>query len=123
MKYIFIIPIILLFVSCKNIEPKKLFGSWKMKDVVDQTGKNASEKTTFYKGDSVVVEKFENKKLIDKFSSEYKFDTISNMIHIHPGKLLDETIKLDFKVLKLTDSEMELSNTKQKKLIRLIRAE
>lgn len=119
MKYILTIPILFLVVSCKNIEPKELIGSWKMRDVVDQTGQNATEKTTFYNGDSLTIEMFLDKKLYEKQSGKYTFDTISKMIHIQAPK----SGKLDFKVLKLTNSEMELLNSKQKKPIRFIRAE
>ena len=65
MKFIFTIPILIFVISCKNpepkIEPKELIGCWKMRDVVDQTGKNATEKTTFYNGDSLTIEMFANK--------------------------------------------------------------
>lgn len=123
MKFIFTIPILIFVISCKNpepkIEPKELIGCWKMRDVVDQTGKNATEKTTFYNGDSLTIEMFENKKLFEKQRAVYNFDTITKTIHIEAPK----SGKLDFKVLKLTSSEMELFNSKQKKLIRFIRAE
>ncbi len=120
MKYIITILIFSLAISCKNIEPKELIGSWKMRDIVDQTGKNASEKTTFYEADSLIIEMFANKKLIEKQSWRYKFDTISNMIHIE----INENGKIaafELKVLKLTNSEMELANSKQQKLVKYIR--
>ncbi|WNM18455.1 hypothetical protein [Flavobacterium capsici] len=121
MKYIFIIPTLIFVVSCKNaepkIEPKELIGSWKMRDVIDQTGQNATEKTTFYK-DSVVVEMFANKKLAQRFSTQYKFDTVKNVIHYEFEKQ-----KLNLKILKLTKSEMEVQSPTEKKPIRLIRAE
>jgi hypothetical protein len=117
MKYILVIGILLFVVSCKNIEPKELIGSWKMRDVVDQTGQNATEKTTFYK-DSVVIEMYANKKLTERFSSYYKFDTVNNVIHYEFAKQ-----KLNLKIVKLSKSEMEVLEPKTKKPIRLIRAE
>lgn len=90
-----------------------------MRDLVDQSGQNATEKTTFYRGDSLVMEMFANKKLVEKQNGKYKFDTISNIIHIQLGK----TGTSDLKVLKLINSEMELLYPKQKKPIRFIRIE
>lgn len=74
MKYIFGIGVLLLVFSCKKIEQKKLIGSWKMLNVIDQTGENVVEKTTFTK-DSIIIEMYANKKLIERFSSSYKFVT------------------------------------------------
>lgn len=120
MKYIFTILISLLIISCsKKIEPKELIGSWKMRDVIDQSGQNATDKTTFYRGDSLIMEMFANKKLVEKQNGEYKFDTISNIIQIEVGNAKISNIK----VLKLTDSEMELLYEKQKKTTRFIRTE
>ena len=121
MKLIFIFLILFFFVSCKNIESKELIGSWKMRDVVDETGKNASEKATFYKGDSLIIEMFANRKLIEKQNWRYKFDTVSKIIHIGAGK--KGRFEFDLKVLKLKNSEMELQNTMQPKSIRYIRTE
>ena len=96
-------PILIFFVSCKNtepkIEPKKIIGSWKMQDVVDQTGQNVTEKTTFYK-DSVVFEMFANKKLIERLCRKYEFDTISNVVHYNFG-----TQTVDLQILKLTECD------------------
>jgi hypothetical protein len=115
-KPIYIIPLLLIVISCsKKIEPKELISSWKMRDVVDQTGQIANEKTTFY-NDSLVFEMFANKKLVERISTKYKFDTLSNIIHYQI-----ENINVDFKVLKLTDSEMELQNVLEKKPIRFIK--
>ncbi|MGQ7947572.1 hypothetical protein [Flavobacterium sp. WC2509] len=119
MKYIFTILILLLIISCKKIEPKELIGSWKMRDVIDQSGQNATDKTTFYHGDSLIMEMFANKKLVEKQNGKYKFDTISNIIQIEVGNAKISNIK----VLKLTDSEMELLYEKQKKTTRFIRTE
>jgi hypothetical protein len=78
---IFIFSILLLAVSCaEKIESEKLIGIWKMRDVHDQTGQSFTEKTTFYK-DSLVFEMFSNKKLTEKISCQYKFDTVKNVLH------------------------------------------
>ncbi|MEN2399299.1 hypothetical protein GKZ90_0005895 [Flavobacterium sp. MC2016-06] len=119
MKYLFTILVLLLIVSCKSIEPKELIGSWKMRDFIDQSGQNGTDKTTFYHGDSLAIEMFANKKLVEKQNGKYKFDTISNIIQIEVGNAKISNIK----VLKLTDSEMELLYEKQKKTTRFIRTE
>lgn len=117
MKSIFILPLLLLVFSCKHIEPKELIGGWKIRDIVDQTAQNASEKTTFYNGDSLTIELFANSKIVEKYSGSYKFDTISKIIHI---KIKKDRV-FNFKVLKLTDSEMELQDVKQNQLIRYVK--
>ncbi len=113
---IYNIPIFLMVASCsQNIEPKKLIGSWKMRDVINQTEQNVSDKTTF-DNDSLVVEIFADKKLNYRVSAKYKFDKTFNIIHYEIM-----SIKIDLKILKLTNTEMELLNTKEKKSVRYIR--
>lgn len=119
MKNLFI-SILIIAVSCKSseskIETKALIGSWTMRDVIDQTGQNATEKTTFTK-DSVSVEIFSNNKLVEKINGQYKFDTIKNVIRYEFEKQ-----KLNVKIIKLTESEMEILSPSSKNPIRLIRA-
>lgn len=116
MKNIFAIGVLLLVFSCKNIEQKKLIGSWKMLNVIDQTGENVVEKTTFTK-DSIIIEMYANKKLIERFSSSYKFDTVNNVIYYVIKKH-----KLKLKIMKLTDSEMEVLGPKTNNPILFSRA-
>ncbi len=88
-----------------------------MLNVIDQTGQNVVEKTT-YKKDSLIFEMYANKKLIERFSSSYKFDTVNNTIHYEFSKQ-----KLNLKIVKLTESEMEVLAPKTNKPILFIRAE
>lgn len=84
--------------------------------VIDQTGENVVEKTTFTK-DSIIIEMYANKKLIERFSSSYQFDTVNNAIHYVIKKH-----KLKLKIMKLTDSEMELLEPKTNNPILFSRA-
>lgn len=66
----------LLIISCSDKKPDYdlILGSWKMKDIINNTGEDFHEKFTFYKGDSVVTELFVNGKIQERFKQKFTLD-------------------------------------------------
>lgn len=99
--------------SCnRNFEQKELIGSWKRTNLDAQYPKNYSQKTTFT-NDSLIFEEFDKEKLVTRIIAKYKFDAVSKIINYDTGNT-----KVELKVLKLNNSEMELLNMNQKKAMR-----
>ena len=121
MKQLYIIFLLLLLISCnEKIDTKCLIGSWKLKDVVDKTNMNAQEKTTYYQGDSLCIETFTNGKLFSKATGIYKLDsvtaTFTTIVTID-----NNTFSINFKILKLTNEELQVEELSSKKCYRYIR--
>lgn len=112
--------LILLFISIscnKNVNENDLLGSWKLKDVVDQSGQNASDKLTFFKNKIVTAELFSNKKLVDKVNGKYNYEKQQGILTLDFGK----NAIVIYKIQKLNNNELELLDIKSKKIIRNIR--
>lgn len=117
MKIIKYLTFIILFISissCQEIQTDKLIGSWKMKDVVDTTGKNIVDKSTFTKDSLLISEFISNGKTIEK--DVFNYNLKNNVLTI---KFKNQSS--DLKILKLNDSEMELLNSKENKVIRYVK--
>ena len=95
-----------------NVEQKELIGSWKRTNLDSQYPKNYSQKTTFT-NDSLIFEEYDKKKLVTRINAKYKFDEVTKIINYDVGNT-----KIELKVLKLNNSEMELLNINQKKPMR-----
>lgn len=117
MKMVKYLTIIILFISissCQEIQTEKLIGSWKMEDVVDTTGKNIVDKSTFTKDNLLISEFISNGKTIEKDIFNYSLK--NNILTI---KFKEQYS--DLKIVKLNDSEMELLNIKENKIIRYVK--
>jgi len=110
--------LILLFISIScNKNENDLLGSWKLKDVVDQSRQNASDKLTFLKNKIVTAELFANKKLVDKVNGKYNYEKQKGILTLDFGK----NAIVIYKIQKLNNNELELLDIKSKKVIRNIR--
>ncbi|WP_337966908.1 lipocalin family protein [uncultured Flavobacterium sp.] len=114
-KYLLLIFLCTLTISCQKIQTDKLIGSWRMKDLVNTTGKNFEDKTTFTKNHVIILESISNGKTLDKEIGNYILK--NNLLTIK----FKNNYSFDFKILKLDDSEMELLNIKEKRSVRYIR--
>ena len=114
-KYIVTLILFVSIISCQEIQTDKLIGSWKMKDLVDTTGKNIEDKTTFTKDNLIITELISNGKIIEKEIFNYSLE--NNILTIKAG----EQYRSDFKILKLNDSEMVLLNIKEKRAHKYIK--
>lgn len=118
MKIIKYLTFIILFISissCQEIQTDKLIGSWKMKDLVNTTGKSIEDKTTFTKDSLLIFELILNGKTINKEVANYSLK--NNIITV---KFKNQN-PYDFKVLKLNNSEMELLNINEKRAYRYVK--
>ncbi|WP_196216464.1 lipocalin family protein [Flavobacterium sp. LC2016-01] len=113
-KYLTIIILFISISSCQEIQTEKLIGSWKMEDVVDTTGKNIVDKSTFTKDNLLISEFISNGKTIEKDIFNYSLK--NNILTI---KFKEQYS--DLKIVKLNDSEMELLNIKENKIIRYVK--
>ena len=94
----------------------KLFGSWKTQNVIDQSGQNASDKITFSK-DSVNLEIFANKKLVERYAGKYSLDVKLKLITIqYPNQP-----KFKFEIVKLSEKEFIFKNLKSKAINKCVR--
>jgi len=109
---IYIFLIISIIVSCNTIKKKELIGSWKRINLDCQNCKGYSQKITFT-NDSMFFDEYENNKLVGRNSTKYEFDEVYKTINYDAGN-----VKVQLRVLKLKDLEMELLNTNQKKTMK-----
>jgi len=102
----------------KPYNPDALSGSWKMRDLVPFPGEEFSEKTTFFKNDSVLTEMFVDGKRIEHYSGTYKLDRIGRKLSV--SIIMPESSAVfESEIIKLTDEELIL--VKEKKEIVFIR--
>jgi len=118
MKIKILIALAILFLSCKNRNSNLLIGSWKLKDVVDYSGQNASDKLTLFPNGTAVAEVFANKKVVTRIKGKYVFDKENEII-----KMFFANDSIVYKVQKLDDDELDLLDLKTKRLIRNVRVE
>jgi len=118
MKNIIITLLLLTSISCssKQLDPKLIIGSWKMRDVINNTGLNATDKVTFYENDSISLEILVDGELNSQLKGKYILDTVNNTLTTKIDDLSSQS-----EVIKLTETEMELKDEKTGKLIRYIR--
>jgi hypothetical protein len=115
LKHLTIAVFFIMFNSCQRVQPEKLIGSWKMKDLVDTTRKNIEDKTTFAKNNLLILELVSNGKTIEKNVANYTLN--KNIINIkYGGKKL-----FSYDIILLNDSEMELRHSVDKKIYRYLR--
>jgi hypothetical protein len=118
MRYKILIISALLFIACgKEIEFDKLSGSWKTENVIDQSGQNATDKMTFYSKDSICVEIFTNRKLVEKYIGNYKLNKKTNAITIQ----YKNQPAFDFEIIQLTDKELAFKNFKNNAINKCVR--
>lgn len=86
-----------------------------MKDLVDTTGKNIEDRTTFTKDNLLIFELLSNGKTIEKEVANYTLK--NNVITV----IFKNQILYNLKILRLNNSEMELLNSKDKKAYRYIK--
>lgn len=102
--------------SCmKKIEKQQLIGTWKRTNPRCTNCRNFTEETTFTP-DSLVFKIFENKKQTVRHSWLYKFASSTNNISFNNGAFL-----VDLKIVKLTDTELELQNPNDDRPMKFIR--
>lgn len=105
-----------MFFSCKNENSNVLLGSWKLKNVVDYTGENGSDKMTFFEDGKATAEVFLNNKLVTKIESKYVFDQQKKTLSIITGNF-----SVVYKVVKLNENELYLEDLKTHAVIRNVR--
>lgn len=115
LKYLVALIFFISIISCQEIQTDRLIGSWKMRDLVNTTGKNIEDKTTFTKDSLLIFELISNGKTIDKEVANYSLK--NNIITV---KFKNQN-PYDFKILKLNNSEMELLNIKEKRAYRYVK--
>lgn len=121
MKQLYIIFLILSLISCKEkIDTKYLIVSWKLKDVLDKTNINAEEKTTYYKSDSLSIEMFTNGKLFSKSIGTYNLDSATET-YTATVTIDSNTFSIHYKILKLTNEELNVEELSTKRSYRFIR--
>ena len=117
MRLFFATTLLIIITSCNsNIISNQIIGSWKLRDVVDYSGQNGSDKLTFYKDNSATVELFADKKLVEKLNAKYNFDIKNKTLKMNYRKSV-----FTFNVLKLDNDEMILENNSTKKIDRYLR--
>lgn len=100
----------------KKLEYKQILGSWKMKDVVNNTGQNISEKTTYYENGDVITEMSLDGENIEKINAKYSINKNNGTIRLEYQKYSGE-----FSIEKLDDDEFDIKDLKTNRLIRNIR--
>lgn len=119
MRILILFLISLTSLSCANRQPDKRFiiGSWKMRDVVNNTGLNTTDKITFYENDSIYVEILVDNKVNSQLKGKYFLDTESKTL----TTIINDETSFRSEVIKLTETEMELKDETTEKIIRFIR--
>ncbi|MFD2940621.1 lipocalin-like domain-containing protein [Flavobacterium notoginsengisoli] len=115
MKHSLILLLCSLVISCQKIETKNLVGIWKTKDFLDTTNNNFEDKIIFTKDNLLIIEIVSKGKVVNKETGTYelKNDTITIKFN--------NQYSFDFRILKLDESEMELLNIKENKVIKYIK--
>ena len=119
MRNLILFLISLTSLSCANRQPDKklIIGSWKMRNVVNSTGLNATDKVTFYENDSIYVDSLVDNKVNSQLKGKYVLDTESETL----TTIINDETSSRSEVIKLTETEMELKDEKTEKIIGFIR--
>lgn len=115
LQYFLVLILLISINSCQTIQTENLIGSWKTRDLIDTTGKNIENKATFTKDGLFITEFLSCGKTIEK--EIFTYNLKNNIITIKSKN----QYSFYFKILKLNDSEMELLNIKENKVLRYIR--
>lgn len=104
--------------SCSKggLQYDQILGSWKMKNVINNTGQDLSEKTTYYKDGTVVTEMALDGKLTEQFKSKYSIDKEKGILLL---QLQKDTV--EFAIVKLDRDEFDLKDPKTGRVIQNIR--
>lgn len=117
MKIITLFFILLTITSCNESEVSgNIWGSWKLKNITNTPPENFSDKTTFFKNDSATFEMLENGKVVSVVKARYSLDLKRKLLTTYY-----EDMSFTFDVLKLSTDELELRDTKTKKIDMYIR--
>lgn len=109
--------LLVLFTSCESkVAPHQISGSWKTRDLVDKTNLNASDRMTFYNGDSIKIEIFTNNQLFNQIKGTYKLDSAVRLL----TTMYNDTA-FTYHILQLNEEEMELKDCGNKRVIRFVR--
>lgn len=113
----FIFPFI---VSCtqKEIHYNHIIGSWKMRDVVNQTEENISDRTTFKKDSTFIAETFLDGNVVETVSGKYKISKNNKTINI---QFEDYGGEFEFIIEKLNSKELNLRDKKTGRITRSLR--
>lgn len=94
-----------------------LIGSWKLRDVVNNTGQNVSDKMTFFENDSISIEILQDGKVIEQYSGKFQLDTVRNEL----TAIYRDSIATTFQIELLSESELELYNPNTKRVDRYLK--
>lgn len=109
--------ILLLFASCADqVASHQLSGSWKSRDAVDKTNQNASDRMTFFNGDSLKVEIITNGKLFSQMNGTYKLDSIARLL----TTIYNDTA-FTFQIIHLDEGKLELKDCGNNKIVKFVR--
>lgn len=115
-KALLIVLLSLLSCSKKDVDYNQLLGSWKMKDVVNSTGQDIFEKTTYYKnGTAISIIKVDNK-VNDVIKFKYTINKEKNTF-----RLSYQNYSKEFSIDKLDKNEFNLKDLETSRIIRNIR--
>ncbi len=88
-----------------------------MRDVVNQTGMNITDRMIFLSNDSLRLEILVDGQIKELMLGKYNVNQESNILTIH----YNDTLSLRLKILKLTRSDLEIYNFTENKSYRCIR--
>lgn len=97
----------MLAACSKPCNPDALMGSWKMRDAAPFPGEEITEKTTFFKNDSVITEMFLDGKRVEHYAGTYKLDALDKKLSVSI-RAIDGGRMFDMKLVKLTNEELIL---------------
>lgn len=116
--YICFLILLILISSCskKEIDYNQILGGWKMKDVINSTGQNISEKTTYYKNGEAISEIKINDTIFEVIKFSYNLNKEKNIF-----RLSHQNYSKEFSIEKLNKNEFDLKDLETDKIIRNIR--
>lgn len=113
---ILFLSLILLSCHSNEIQFEQLIGSWKMRDVINDTGEDISDKTTFNNDSTFIAEIFLDGNVVESFSGKFKIDQNKKTISIQFEDYIGES-----KIEKLNEKEFIVKDLKTGKITRSIR--
>lgn len=107
-------------ISCaqKEIQYNQIIGSWKMRDVVNQTGEDISDKTTFKMDSTFIAETFLDGNVVEAFTGKYKINQNKKTISIQSQ---DYEGEFEFIIETLNSKELNLKDKKTGRITQNIR--
>jgi hypothetical protein len=101
----------------EKTDANNILGSWRLRDVVNKSEYDMSDKMTFFPNDSVSVEIFQDGEIVNQISGTYQIDPINEQLI----SLFKNEVATKFDIVRLTSSELELSNPETKRVDRYVR--